>query len=185
LGTQFINYGSPNGWADELAWIKFGAQDWATHINWDFWVYFPSGSIANAAAAEFDIFQFIGSAHVYDMMGLQCNFESGYWDNWNSGQRHWYDDYSFPCSRGDFSENEWHHLTIDVNRDPSTQWYHYNYVTLDGNYMAMGANGRDWEAPGTLPSGWGSTLGVQMQLDTAGTSAGIQEYLSSATVEFD
>ena len=123
---EFFNGGG--AWANTLWTKKLGAQDWATHFIWDFWVYFDSNAAHNLWTAEYDLFQAVN--HREFMIGSQCNFGAGRWDTWNAATNNWIHT-SVPCPR--FAPNTWHHIQWYVTTNTSTHTYKYVTLVVDGH----------------------------------------------------
>jgi len=147
-------------YSNALFWNKLGAQDYATHYTWDFWIYLSSDS-TSAQTLEYDMFQDVGGREY--MFGSQCNYAAGYWDVWNQSTKHWIQT-SLKCTK--FSVSTWHHIVWNYHRTTSDNKMHFDSLTLDGVLHNINMT----EPSGTLPKGWADGLGVQWQLDT-GSSA--------------
>ncbi len=152
-------------WASAL-WIKkFGNQDQATHMFWDFYVYFDSGSAAGTWSAEYDMWQSVSGQEF--MVGSQCDFGKNEWDLWDSSVGHWISS-GLPCPR--FTPNTWHHIQWDVQRVSSTQ-YRYNTLFVDDQAYALN------KTFSTNPTNWSDSMGVQWQLDQNGSGVPLNEWV--------
>jgi len=166
-GTQlYISASKP--FSDVLFWEKLGAQDWATHFTWDFWVYLDEASLG-AQALEYDIFQFVGGTEY--MFGSQCVYTTGRWNVWNAGAARWV---TIPVSCRPFKPKVWHHILWEVHRT-SDRRMHYDSLTLDGIQHTVNIA----EPSGPLPAGWSEDMGVQWQLDTAGSPLTFNEWIDN------
>jgi hypothetical protein len=154
--------------ANVLFWRKIGAQDWSTHITWDFWVYLDNASL-NAQALEYDAFQFVGGREY--MFGTECVYPSGHWNVWNQQAGTWVQT-SLACKR--FTPNVWHHIVMQFHRTSDTMM-HFDSVTLDGVLHTLNLA----EGSGPLPSGWTDNVGVQWQMDTAGAPLTFSEWIDN------
>jgi hypothetical protein len=162
------------GWSNALWWRKVGPNDGATNFLWDYWFYLPSSS-TTAQAIEFDAFQFtpINGTMMEFMFGTQCNYgRGGYWDGWSQQTGQWVQT-SFPCS---FSVNTWHHAILFVQRiGDNRDQVLYGNLTIDG--VTTQWNLQEPIAP--TPAGWNSNLGVQYQLDIAGSRSSLDEWVDN------
>ena len=162
---EFFVQGPP--WTGAL-WIKkLGAQNWAAHFLWDFWVRFDDTSAANVWTAEYDFWQSIGGQEF--MIGSHCNFGENHWDIWDSGNGHWMPT-DIACPR--FSPNEWHHIQWYFERWGSLQ-YHYGILIVDGNVHNLDRTFN------TNTTDWSDGVGVQWQLDQNGSGAPLHEWIDN------
>ncbi len=161
--TEFFNGGS--AWANVLWYKGLGANDWASHFLWDFYVRFDSTSIAYLHTAEYDLYQAIGGVEL--MAGSQCNFDNGVWDTWNQSAGHWVST-SIPCHR--FSSGTWHHIQWYITR-PSSNQYHYATLVVDGTAYSVNQT-----YYGNY-QGWSDTVGVQWQLDLGSSGVDAHEWI--------
>jgi len=155
-------------YSNVLFWEKLGAQDWATHFTWDFWVYLDNASLA-AQALEYDVFQFISGVEY--MFGSECVYATGSWNIWNQGAGTWVQT-QLQCQK--FTPNVWHHIVWQMHRT-SDQQMHYDSLTLDGIQHTLNLT----EPSGPLPTGWTDNMGVQWQLDTASSPLTASEWIDN------
>ena len=163
--TEFYISASQS-YSNALFWDHLGAQDFATHFTWDFWVYLSSSS-TSAQNLEYDMLQDVGGREY--MFGTQCNYGSGYWDVWNQSTTHWIQT-SLKCTK--FSVNTWHHIVWNFHRTTDTKM-HFDSVTLDGTLHNINMT----EPSGPMPKGWSDGLSVQWQLDTGSKALTFSEYV--------
>jgi len=156
-------------YSNVLFWNKLGPQDSATHFTWDFWVYLDASS-SSAQNLEYDLFQFVGGSEY--MFGSQCSYASGYWDVWNQLTGHWVQT-TLPCQK--FTPAVWHHIVWKVHRTKSSQNMYFDSITIDGKLHTLNLV----EPSGPLPAGWGETVGVQWQLDTASQPTAFNEWIDN------
>jgi hypothetical protein len=133
---QFVGSPSQNGksmqfflggshpYSDALWWKQLGANNGATHFQYDVDFYLTSPQ--DAQALEFDVNQSNGARKF--IFGTQCNIRGGgVWDVWNTSSHRWVST-GVGCSMP--SAFTWHHLTWEIYRDSSST--HFVAVTLDG-----------------------------------------------------
>jgi hypothetical protein len=161
---QFFNGGS--AWANVLWYKALGANNWASHFLWDFWVRYDSSTIANLHTAEFDLYQSIAGIEL--MVGSQCNFGYGIWQIWNQAAIRWIDT-SIPCRR--FSANTWHHIQWYAERASSNQ-YRYKTLVVDGTPYSL--NNRTFYGS---RQNWADVIGVQWQLDLGATGVDAHQWV--------
>jgi len=164
--TEFYISASKS-YSNALFWDHLGAQDFATHFTWDFWVY-PGTNSIHAQALEYDMLQNVGGREY--MFGTQCNYGSGYWDVWNQSTLHWTQT-SLKCTK--FSVNTWHHIVWNFHRTTSDTKMYFDSVTLDGVLHNINMS----ESSSAMPKGWSDGLSVQWQLDTAASALTFSEYI--------
>lgn len=164
--TQFYISASKS-YSNALFWDHLGAQDFATHFTWDFWVYLGSNS-TSAQALEYDMLQDVGGREY--MFGSQCNYASGYWDVWNQSTTHWIQT-SLKCTK--FSVKTWHHIVWNYHRTTTDTKMYFDSLTLDGVVHNLNMS----EPSGPMPKGWSDGLSVQWQLDTAGSALTFSEWI--------
>jgi hypothetical protein len=120
--------------------------------NFTYDVYFYSSQIGNSQALEFDINQFFnGMAFTW---GHECRIAGGNeWDVWNGATGQWVPT-GIPCYP---LNNQWNHLTIQVQRTSSNQLL-YQSITLNGQTYTL-----NWiEGTYSAPGWWGITVNYQM-----------------------
>lgn len=157
-------------WANALWWNKFGANNLATNMLWDFWIYVDGTAAPNTEALEFDSFQFVGGWNY--MVGTQCNYGAGVWDTWNEGTGRWIHNYSLPCPK--FTPYTWHHIQQYVTLNHTNHTYTYRTFVVDGKVMTLNQ---------TQPAkylAWGDSVGAQWQIDVNATGAGVHEWVDKA-----
>lgn len=133
---QFVGSPSQNGksmqfflggshpYSDAIWWKQLGANNSATHFQYDLDFYLTTPQ--DAEALEFDINQSNGPRKF--IFGTQCNIKGGgVWDVWDTANGTWRST-GIGCSMP--SAYTWHHLTWEVYRDSSAT--HFVAVTLDG-----------------------------------------------------
>jgi hypothetical protein len=162
-------------------------------------VYNP-GNWGNASALEFDQFIFVSAppgqtCSTYTctefMFGSQCN--GGFWDIFQQGTAGvggaWI---TTPVTCALLNNTPgWHTITENVHRiagdtngctNPVNHnaypCEYYDSITVDGINTLFNTGPT---SAGGLPSGWGSDTGFQFQIDIAGNSKTVTEYLDSAS----
>jgi hypothetical protein len=115
-------------------------------------VYFYGSNLNLSQALEFDINQF------YDNLGFiwghECRIAGGNeWDVWDNVSAHW-----VPTGIACYpNENQWNHLTIQVERTSSNQLL-YKSITLNGDTHTL-----NWTYnPGSTDGWYGITINWQM-----------------------
>lgn len=124
-----------------------------TYYNFTYDVYFYGSNLNLAQALEFDINQFFDSMGF--IWGHECRIAGGNeWDVWNNVTGEW-----IPTGISCYPlENQWNHLTIQVERTSSNQLL-YQSITLNGDTHTL-----NWTYDhGSAPSSWwGVTINYQM-----------------------
>jgi hypothetical protein len=156
-------------WADALWWKKLGANDWASHFLWDFYVWLDNASLTGAQALEFDVFQFLGGYNY--MIGSQCNYAAGFWDIWDENHGKWIHA-GIPCLK--FSPGTWHHIQWYMQRVPNTHNYTFATLNVDGAGYTVNAT------YSAAYIGWSDNFGAQYQVDVNGTGAGYHEWIDKS-----
>lgn len=115
-------------------------------------VYFYGSNLGAAQALEFDVNQF------FDGMGFtwghECRIGGGNeWDTWDNAASKWVPT-GIACTP---QENQWNHLTIQVQRTSSNQLL-YQSITLNGVTNTLNRTSAPFSAPGW----WGITVNYQM-----------------------
>jgi hypothetical protein len=156
-------------WANALWWMKFGANDSATNMLWDFYVNLDAEAAKSAQALEYDQFQFVGGYNY--MIGTECNYAAGVWDTWNEGSGAWLHT-TVPCAK--FTSGTWHHIQMYVTTNHSSHTYTYKTFVIDGKSYTLNQ---------TQPAknlGWADNIGVQYQLDVNATGSGYHEWVDQS-----
>jgi len=156
-------------WANALWWHSMGAQNNATNLLWDFYVYTDSAAVNNAQALEYDAYQFVGGWNY--MIGTECNYAAGVWDTWNENTQHWLHT-SVPCKK--FSPNQWHHIQMYLTTNHTNHTYTYHTFVIDGQVYNLNQ---------TQPAkylAWADNIGAQWQLDVNASGAGFHEWVDNA-----
>jgi hypothetical protein len=157
-----------------------GSDDGATSFSTDLWVY-PAGEASVAGSFEFDQFDFSKSTGIEFMWGSQCNQVSHLWQVFDQLRVRWMDT-KVACS---LAANQWHHLRWDVhrvagdrNRCSGKPCMYYDTLTVNGVVHPVNAV----YPAGSLPKGWSSAVGFQVQIDIGATSRDVtvDEYFDLA-----
>lgn len=119
---QFFLGGS-QPYSDALWWKQLGANNGATHFQYDVDFYLTSPQYAQAL--EFDVNQSNGSRKF--IFGTQCAVKDGVWDVWDTANHVWRST-GVHCSMP--AAYTWHHLTWQLYRDSTST--HFVSLTLDG-----------------------------------------------------
>ena len=132
---QFVASPSQNGksmqfflggsypYSNALWWKQLGANNGATHFQYDVDFYLTSPQYAQAL--EFDVNQSNGSRKF--IFGTQCAIKDGVWDVWDTANHVWRST-GVHCSVP--AAYTWHHLTWQLYRDSTST--HFVSLTLDG-----------------------------------------------------
>jgi hypothetical protein len=159
---------------------RAGADDSATTLSTSLWVYLTDAASV-AGSFEFDQYNFSSSTGVEFMWGSQCNQVSHLWQVFDQLHGHWMNT-DVKCA---LTPNKWHHLRWDVhrvegdeNRCSGKPCMYYDTLTVDGVVHAVNAT----YPAGSLPHGWSSAVGFQVQIDIGRTSTPVtvDEYLDLA-----
>lgn len=168
----------------------------ATNYLWDYWFYMPvTTKNSYVQALEFDMFHAVkmnDGVHEF-MFGTECVYGTNQWQNWlpENGGLHWVNVGLSPCQ---FSTGTWHHVTYFFQRVTSSGYQvipatfgsttdnnksmRFGTITVDGQTMYLGGLGYS-----TIPNpAWGTTLGVQHQLDSAVSGVTIEQYADNETL---
>jgi hypothetical protein len=184
LSAQF--YMSGPAWSDVLFWNKVGPQDSFTHFQFNFWMMFNTDAINNGQALEFDSFQFAKGREY--MFGTQCNLASGAWQVWNPKGGKWVTT-SIACAK--FTPNVWYHFVWTFHRSGKGNSQNVNYDQLtvvryqsDGTTVAASNTYNPGLAypSSAMPSGWSDDLGVQFQMDLAGSAGTMSEWADQVSL---
>jgi len=121
---QFFIGGS-NPYADVIWWREMGANNAATHFQYD--VYFYLKTPQYAEALEFDVNQNVNGRRF--VFGTQCAVKTPHhsWDVWDTAGNAWRST-GVPCPTP--SAYKWHHLTWEIYRD--SKYTHFVAFTIDG-----------------------------------------------------
>jgi hypothetical protein len=183
-------YINGSAYTDGLWWYKVGPNSAVSHFSMDFWLNVDA-TTSNAQAMEFDVFQFNKQKSTYPtgtefMFGTQCNNFAGVWDVWDMGHGKWLHS-SIPCIR--FTPNTWYHITLGFHSSGLGRYEHYDSLSI-AQYKSNGkvANTQRYKwgitvGSGPMPAGWSENMGLQFQMDIAGTGASMTEYVDNVTLK--
>jgi len=110
------------------------------------------------------------------MMGSVCNRPANSWDTWNSATQTWIHNPNIPCNDL-LTPDVWHHVTFYSTTDTSNNSYEYHVIRIDDVDYVL--NQTQYAKDEGWADGW---VGVQVQLDTNASGAGVHEYLESAQI---
>ncbi len=167
-----------------------------TNLLWDFQFYIPTTtSNSTIQALEFDLFQALQlSDGVHEFMfGSQCNYATNQLQLWlpKGSKLSWVNSGFSGCK---FSTGTWHHVTyyyqrvtptgypvipgpLDSSNDTNTS-LRWGTITIDGVTTYLGGL-----AYSTIPKpAWGTTLGIQHQLDSSQSGVTIEEYVTQESL---
>src|SRR5579864_19572 len=164
-----FHIGGSTPYSDALWWRQLGAQNGATHFQYDVEFYLTTPQYAQSL--EFDINQSNGSRKF--IFGTQCNIKNGgVWDVWDTAGGAWHHT-GVACTTP--SAFTWHHLTWELYRDSTAT--HFVAVTLDGvkHYVNMSFNSR---AQG------GTELNVAFQMDGDYAQHNYSAWLNFVTLHY-
>jgi len=164
-----FNIGGSRPYSDALWWKQLGAQNGASHFQYDVQFYLTAPQ--NAQALEFDINQSNGSRKF--IFGTQCNIRNGgVWDVWDTAGGAWRHT-GVACSMP--SAYTWHHLTWEVYRDST--YTHFVAVTLDGvkHYVNMTYSSKSQSA---------NELNVAFQMDGDYAQHSYSTWLNYVTLHY-
>jgi hypothetical protein len=165
---QFYNDGV---WANALWWQKFGANNGARNLLWDFWIYLDGNSQHSGQALECDAFQFVGGYNY--MIGSQCDYGASQWDTWDENTGHWVHS-GITCNK--FAPNTWHHIQWYMTTNTSAHTYTYHTLVVDGQSHTVNVT----HSAKNLH--WSDNIGVQWQLDVNATGQGYHEWVDNASL---
>ncbi|HUO17855.1 MAG TPA: hypothetical protein VMX38_22960 [Verrucomicrobiae bacterium] len=115
-------------------------------------VYFYGSNLAASQALEFDINQFFNNLGF--TWGHECRIAGGNeWDTWDNVAAKWVPT-GIPCYP---LENQWNHLTLQVQRTSSNQLL-YQSITFNGTTYTLNKTSGPFSAPGW----YGITVNYQM-----------------------
>jgi len=107
------------------------------------------------------------------MMGSQCNRTNNSWDTWSEANQTWIHNTSIPCNQI-LTAGTWHRVTFYSTADSTTNSYTYHVIRIDGTDYVLN------QTQYTKYVGWPEGLiGVQVQLDTNASGAGVNEYIEN------
>jgi hypothetical protein len=169
-------------------WYFYGADcDSCTNFNVDLQFYPPT--TAGLAALEFDQMQMnlpLNTEFMWGMqycfMGAGCPGGHSSWDIWDQNAIAWIDSGITQAP----NLGAWNHLQVHNHRvvgDTSScsghPCMHYDTFTLNGTLHVLNAT----QPAGTLPAGWTSGSGFQVQMDIATVSGStvFNEYIDQAS----
>ena len=164
-----FNIGGSKPYSDALWWKQLGAQNGASHFQYDVEFYLTAPQYAEAL--EFDINQANGSRKF--IFGTQCNIKNGgVWDVWDTAGGAWHHT-GVACQMP--SAFTWHHLIWEVYRDSTAT--HFVAVTLDGvkHYVNMSFNSRAQS---------GNELNVAFQMDGDYAQHSYSTWLNYVTLRY-
>jgi len=156
-------------YSDAIWWRQLGANNGATHFQYDLDFFLTNPQYAEAL--EFDVNQSIGNKKF--IFGTQCNIKSGgTWDVWDTAGNAWRST-GIACPMP--SANQWHHLTWEFYRDSSVTYF--VAVTLDGvrhnvNYSFFA---KPWSA---------NEINVAFQMDGDYAQHGYSAWLDNVTLRY-
>ncbi len=178
---QFVGSPSQNGksmqftigggtpYSDALWWKQLGANNGATHFQYDVDYYLTAPQFAQAL--EFDVNQSNGSRRF--IFGTQCNIRGGgVWDVWDTAGHTWRST-GVACSAP--SAFTWHHLTWELYRDSST--IHFVALTVDGVRHYINA------AYNSVATG-GNEINVAFQMDGDNAQHSYSTWLNYVTLRY-
>ncbi len=120
--------------------------------NFTYDVYFYGSNLGASQALEFDINQFFNNMGF--TWGHECRIAGGNeWDIWDNVNAKWVST-GVPCYP---LENQWNHLTLQVQRTSSNQLL-YQSITFNGTTYNINKTSGTFSAPGW----WGITVNYQM-----------------------
>jgi hypothetical protein len=165
---QFFLGGSIR-YSDALWWKQLGAQNGATHFQYDVDFYLTTPQYAQSL--EFDVNQSNGSRKF--IFGTQCNIRNGgVWDVWDTAGGAWHST-GVACTVP--AAYTWHHLTWELYRDSVAT--HFVAVTLDGvkHYVNMSFNSKAQS---------GTELNVAFQMDGDYAQHSYSTWLNYVTLHY-
>ena len=168
LSGLFQLYSSPP--LATVVWTKNLLTDAnVSHLIWDLYLYVNS---TNYNATELDLLT-TANGQAF-MMGSSCYRPANSWNTWNNATQQWIRNYNIPCNDL-LTPDAWHHITFYSTVDTSNNTYEYHVIRIDNVDYVLDQTQNAQESP--WPNG---NVGVQVQLDTNASGAGVNEYLESA-----
>jgi hypothetical protein len=156
-------------YSNALWTYRAGADDAATSFTMTLWVY-PTGSASVAGSFEFDQYDFSSSTGIEFMWGSQCNQVNKLWQVFDQLHGHWMNT-NVACS---LTANKWHEVkwsvhrvSGDTDRCDGKPCMYYDDLTVDGTEHPVNAK----YPAGSLPHGWSSAVGMQVQIDIGTTKS--------------
>jgi Big-like domain-containing protein len=169
-GTSMEFYlGGSTPYSDAIWWRQLGANNSATHFQYDLDFYLTNPQFAEAL--EFDVNQSIGNTKF--IFGTQCGVISdGQWDVWDTLGGHWRPT-GIPCAMP--AAYQWHHLTWEFYRDNT--YTYYVAVTLDGvkHYVNAQYQAKPWSA---------NEINVAFQMDGDYAQHAYNAWLDNVTLRY-
>ena len=181
---------SGSSYTDGLWWYKVGANNVVSHFKMDFWLNVDV-STQNAQTLEFDVFQFNQHNSSFlpgteSMFGTQCNYAAGVWQLWDTGNGQWLST-AVPCVP--FTPNTWYHITLAFHGSSRSRYQHYDSLNI-AQYNSKGKRATNqryqWGVTvgsGPMPAGWGENMGLEFQMDIAGSGSSMTEYVDNVTLK--
>jgi hypothetical protein len=157
-------------YSNALWWHKFGADNRATNLLWDFYVQLDQASLTNGQALEYDAFQFVDGYNY--MVGSQCDYGAGVWDIYDKAGAHWVHT-TIACKK--FAPDTWHHIQWYMTTDHTAHTYTYVTLVVDGESYSVN------QTEGAKSDGSGDNVGVQWQLDVNSSGGGYHQWVDQAS----
>jgi hypothetical protein len=151
---------------------RAGADDDATSFSMSMWVY-PTASAWDAGSFEFDQYDFSSSTGIEFMWGSQCNQVNKLWQVFDQLHGHWMNtDVACSLSANNWHEIKWtvHRVAGDTNECDGKPCMYYDTLTVDGTEHSVNAK----YPAGSLPHGWSSAVGTQVQIDIGSTGSPVK-----------
>jgi len=168
ISGEFELLNSP-AWADVIWTKNLLTNANASNFIWDLYLYVNS---TNYSGSELDL---VTTANGQEfMLGSVCNRPGNSWDTWNTATQQWTHNTNIPCNTL-LTANTWHHITFYSTADTSNNSYEYHVIRIDNVDYVL--NQTQYAAATAWPN---ALVGVQVQLDTNASGAGVNEYLESA-----
>ena len=168
-GAMEFYLGGTTPYSDAIWWEQLGANNNATHFQYDLDFYLTSPQVSEAL--EFDVNQSIGNQKF--IFGTQCGVISdGQWDVWDTLGNTWRPT-GIACPMP--AAFQWHHLTWEFYRDNT--YTHYVAVTLDGvkHYVNIAYQAKPWGA---------NEINVAFQMDGNVRQDAYNAWLDNVTLRY-
>jgi len=168
-GAMEFYLGGSTPYSDAIWWKQLGANNNATHFQYDLDFYLTSPQVSEAL--EFDVNQSIGNQKF--IFGTQCGVISdGQWDVWDTLGNTWRPT-GIACPTP--AAFQWHHLTWELYRDDT--YTHYVAVTLDGvkHYVNIAYQAKPWGA---------NEINVAFQMDGNVNQTAYNAWLDNVTLRY-